>query len=281
MDRLRRAVVFVGVTSIGASIAACEPSRAVDHRSPPPAVARNAPPSTTNEPAASNPPAATEPPASPQPPPRRPGAFANVDPNDDGIVAPPDLVPDCEGELARANVKFRAAALAVHEQKKSKIVCGAPQVVVYVSGPGKIAYSSPPLLTCGMALALASFEKLVQEEARATFGAPVVRIDHLGTYNCREMAAYPGWVSEHSYANAIDVARFVLANGKTIEVERDFDLQDPPRKPSGVFLRAVSRRANDEDVFSHVLTPYFDAHHKNHFHLDLARYRTDGTRPQG
>ena len=39
----------------------------------------------------------------------------------------------------------------------------------------------------------------------AIYGAPVVRIDQLGTYNCREMAAFPGWVSEHSYANAIDL----------------------------------------------------------------------------
>lgn len=54
----------------------------------------------------------------------------------------------------------------------------------------------------------------------------------------------------------------------------------PPVKLAGSFLRAVSRRANDEDVFSHVLTPFFDAHHKNHFHLDLARFRADGTRPQ-
>ncbi len=32
--------------------------------------------------------------------------------------------------------------------------------------------------------------------------------------------------------------------------------------------------------FSHVLTPFFDAHHENHFHLDLSRFRADGTRPQ-
>ena len=55
---------------------------------------------------------------------------------------------------------------------------------------------------------------------------------------------------------------------------------DEPKKPAGVFLRSVSRRANDEDVFSHVLTPFFNATHKNHFHLDLARFRADGTRPQ-
>jgi hypothetical protein len=31
-------------------------------------------------------------------------------------------------------------------------------------------------------------------------------------------------------------------------------------------------------VFSVVLTPYWDALHRDHFHLDLARYRVDGTR---
>ena len=99
--------------------------------------------------------------------------------------------------------------------------------------------------------------------------------------SCREIAAYPGWVSEHSYANAIDIGRFVLKNGKTVEVLRDFDTgEEPPTKSAASFLRVVSRTAFDEDVFSHVLTPFFNAQHKNHFHLDLARYRGDGTRPQ-
>ena len=228
--------------------------------------------------ASASPPEAPPPP----PPPRRPGSYANVDPSDDFIVGPPDPYADCETELAAAGVKFKPATLAVHVAKsKSKITCGAPQVVTYLRGPGKIAYNAPPLLTCQMALALASFERILQTEAVQTLGSPVARIEQLGTYNCREMAAYPGWVSEHSYANAIDIGSFVLANGKTVDVLRDFDVGDaPPAKPAASFLRTVSRRANDEDVFSHVLTPFFDAHHKNHFHLDLARFRADGTRPQ-
>jgi hypothetical protein len=217
--------------------------------------------------------------------PRRPGAWANVDPDDDQILGPPDVLDDCEGELARAGVRYRKARLAVHKEKKSKLVCGAPQVVVYLGGPEKIAYSSPPLVTCTLALALASFEKIAQQEARSILKSPIVRIDHLGTYACREMARYPGWVSEHSYANAIDVSAFTLKDGRTVQVLRDFDasaLDDPPpKKPAGRFLRRVSRRAYDEEVFSHVLTPFWDALHKNHFHLDLARFRDDGTRPHG
>lgn len=229
--------------------------------------------------------AAPSPPSAPAPPPkpvRKPGAYANLDPEDDFVVGPPDPIDDCEAELGKAGVKFQRATLAVHTPKGSAFACGAPQVVTYLRGPGDVAYGSPPLLTCAMALALASFEKIVQAEATAIFRARVARVNHLGTYVCREMAAYKGWVSEHSYANAIDLASFVLTDGRTIDVLRDFDTGEAePKKPAGLFLRRVSRRANDEDVFSHVLTPFFDALHKNHFHLDLARYRTDGTRPQG
>lgn len=220
-------------------------------------------------------------PIAPAPPAPRPGAYANVDPEDDLVVAPPEVRPTCEADLAAAGVKFVASALPVHVAPKSKITCGAPQVVTYVRGPGKIAYSSSPLLTCTMALALAQWETIVQEEAQRIYGSRITRIDHLGTYSCREIAAYPGWVSEHSYANAIDIGTFTLQNGRTIEVLRDFDTSaDDPKKPAGKFLRNVSRRAHDEDVFSHVLTPFFNATHKNHFHLDLSRFRSDGTRPQ-
>lgn len=237
------------------------------------------PPAPTAAPAeAAEPPALPAAPA-PEKPKPRPGAFANVDPDDDFVVGPPEVIDGCEDELRRDGITFQPATLKVHEVERSKIVCGAPQVVWYVRGPGAIAYNSTPLLTCKMALALGWFEKLVQEEAKKTFGGAVARIDHVGTYSCREIAAYPGWVSEHSYANAIDIARFVLRDGRTIEVHRDFDKGEaPPTKPAAAFLRVVSRRANDEDMFSHVLTPFFNAQHADHFHLDLARYRTDGTR---
>jgi hypothetical protein len=129
-----------------------------------------------------------------------------------------------------------------------------------------------------MALALARFEVLVQEEAARTFGERVVRITQLGTYSCREMAAYRGWVSEHAYANAIDVESFVLQSGKKVSVLRSFERGEATTTPAGTFLRAVSRRAYDEEVFSNVLTPFFDDLHRNHFHLDLGRYRNDGTR---
>ena len=196
------------------------------------------------------------------------------------MVGPPEALPECDADLAKAGVTYKPASLPVHTQGKAKIICGAPQVVTYVRGPADVAWNIAPVVTCSMALAIAAFERLAQNEATTIFGSPIARIDQIGTYSCREVAAYPGTVSEHSYANAIDIGRFVLKSGKSVEVLRDFERSEgTPTKPSGIFLRVVSRRANDEDVFSHVLTPFFNATHNNHFHLDLARYRLDGTRP--
>jgi hypothetical protein len=209
-----------------------------------------------------------------------PGAYANNDPSDDLTVGPPDVIADCEGRLASAGVTGQPASIPVHQDRGAHLTCGAPQVVTYARGPGHIAYVPAPVVTCGMALALASYERILQEEAERVFQSPIVRIEQIGTYNCRGIVRFKGVVSEHSYANAIDLTRFMLKNGKVISVLNDFDSgEGPPAHSGGAFLRAISQRAQDEDVFSNVLTPFWDAAHKNHFHLDLARYRVDGVRP--
>ena len=197
---------------------------------------------------------------------------------DDAIVGPPEPLEACEQRLADAGVHFESSRLVVHENR-SGITCGAPQVVRYSSGPGKISWTGKPKVACPVALALARFELVVQEEAERHLGRSVRKIRHMGTYNCREMAAYPGWVSEHSYANAIDVRSFTLAGGKEITVLGNYGEPGEPQTPAERFLQAVARRTVDEDVFSVTLTPAFDRLHRNHFHLDMARYRVDGTLP--
>lgn len=218
----------------------------------------------------------------------RPGAFANTDPTDDFETGPPEALDGCEDRLRQAGVRWATAKIPVHTERRAvgaptglELTCGAPQVVMYLRGPGKIVYEPPPVVTCKMALALASWEKILTEEAERILRSRVARIEQLGTYHCRVIPTAPGTMSEHGYANAIDIGRMFLENGQLIDIYRDFDkAEDEPKKKSGSFLRAVSRRANDEDVFSHVLTPFFDRAHDNHFHLDLARFRRDGTRPR-
>lgn len=217
-----------------------------------------------------------------RPAPRSPYAYANIDPEDDFVVGPPDVRETCEEELAGAGVVHQAASLPVHKAKKNSFECGAPQVVVYRGSPAKIAYAPSVLVTCTMALALARFETILQAEALRIYEKRIVKIHHVGTYACREMAAYKGWVSEHSYANAIDLTDFVLEDGRTIDVLKHFAPKlDAATNKEQTFLRTVARRAYSEETFSSVLTPYFDKLHANHFHLDLARFRSDGTRFAG
>ncbi len=210
----------------------------------------------------------------------RPFFYANEDPDDDRIVAPPLPREHCEEELKAAQIRYRRASIPVHHEKKNSFACGAEQVVTYLGGPEKISYNAPPTLTCTLALALARFETIAQEESLRSFKKRIARFDHLGTYACREMAAYRGWVSEHSYANAIDLEKVTLEGGREISVLKFFEKTDEPAKrPEGAFLRRLAERSYDEGTFSTVLTSFFDALHRDHFHLDMARYRTDGSRP--
>lgn len=234
----------------------------------------------TTEPVSVAPPPVTAVPAEPPaPPPREDHQQADLDPENDGVVAPPEPLDDCEARLERAGIAFRPGKLPSAPRGRA-FACGAEQVVTYLGGPAEIRYNGAPTLTCRMALALARFEKLAQEEAQSILGARVTRMKHVGTYSCRKMARFD-WVSEHSYANAIDIQAITLSNGRRLTVEKHFGaLSEPPTAPEARFLRRLANRAYDEGLFSVVLTPFWDRLHKDHLHLDLARYRVDGTRPQ-
>jgi len=209
--------------------------------------------------------------------PEEPDPEVEIESEDDEYwVGPPEVIPECEAKLEAAGVEFSASRIPLHETKGGYF-CGAEQIVRYSGGPGGIVWSSRPKVSCAVALAMAKLETIVQEEAERHFDRRVKRIQHMGTYNCREMANYPGWVSEHSYANAIDIKYFQLSGGTKISVLDHYAKSDTePKTAKAKFLRAVARRLYDERVFAVVLTPSFDRAHRNHFHLDMARYRVDG-----
>jgi hypothetical protein len=201
---------------------------------------------------------------------------ANLDPSDDDVVGPPTVIDDCERRLEQAKVEYQLAKVPLIVQHKT--VCGAHQAVQYLKGPEHIAFEPRPVVSCPLALGLARFEGLVQRLALKYFNQRVKRITQGGTYNCRSMARFK-LVSEHSYANAIDLYGFTLANGKRITVLRDFGAPNAePKGKEGAFLRELAQAAYDEGVFSVVATRFFDELHRDHIHVDMAHYRTDGTR---
>lgn len=207
-----------------------------------------------------------------------PQTHADLDPDNDFVVGPPAPLPDCEDRLKAAGVTFKWARIGLGGKVGDVYTCGAEQVVRYKRGPGEISYSRAPLLTCGMAIALADFERVVQEQAEIELGSRIEKIEHLGTFNCRKMVNFD-LISEHSFANGIDLRRFHTEDGRTISVLKDFRAEDPAVEPATRFLRTLAHRLYDEDLFSVVITPFFDGLHKNHIHIDLARYRVDGSRP--
>jgi hypothetical protein len=128
---------------------------------------------------------------------------------------------------------------------------------------------APFSLTCRTAVALALWEKhAVTPAAERYFGSPVQRIEHFGSYACRNVYGRPSATrSRHATAEAFDVAGFVLADGRRIRVLGDWDGSSPAAR----FLHDV--RDGACRFFDGVLSPDYNTAHRDHLHLDRGRYR--------
>jgi hypothetical protein len=141
-----------------------------------------------------------------------------------------------------------------------------------IRSEGSLLAPAAPLMTCRASLAYAIWERqVVAPAARDILGSPVLRIDHLGTYNCRvQRGSGLAVMSEHASANAIDVAAFELADGRRISVEHGWRAAGA----DGRFLHAV--RDGACRLFEVTLSPDYNAEHYNHLHLDMGPFRTCG-----
>ena len=169
----------------------------------------------------------------------------------------------CLKELGRRDVRFRRQG-DFSEPTGCKV-----KSAVRLSRAGQVQLDNAPLLTCTMALQLARFsEDKLQSAARDVLGTTVKRVHHIGTYNCRSMRQFKGVLSQHAFANAIDVSAFELANGNIINVARDWRANEA----KGTFLKRVSSEACD--AFHVAVSPDSDANHFNHLHWDMGPYRS-------
>ena len=118
-------------------------------------------------------------------------------------------------------------------------------------------------VSCPLASRLAAWARFgVDRAARQMLGSPLVRIETMGSYSCRNVAG-SSRRSAHSRAEAIDVAAFVLADGRRISVKSGWDAYGPEERE---FLRVVHRSACKR--FGTVLGPEYNAAHADHFHLE-------------
>ena len=106
--------------------------------------------------------------------------------------------------------------------------CGAPAPMrlISVGKEPQVAFSPPPTLTCDMIAALHKWvQRDVQPLARRLLAAPIVRIETMSSYSCRNAYGRAhGRLSEHGRANAVDIGSFVTALGHAALVVSDWGL---------------------------------------------------------
>lgn len=167
---------------------------------------------------------------------------------------------ECRAVLERSDVVFAVLDPA------GEGACRRPDRTVLSALP---LAPAPPPTTCAVGVGMEMWlRQVVQPAAIEAYGQRVARIEHLGAYSCRRTyGRSEGRWSEHATGNAIDIAAFVLADGRRISVLEDW----PGDGTEAQFLRSV--RDGSCDVFATVLSPDYNAAHRDHFHFDQsARY---------
>lgn len=136
------------------------------------------------------------------------------------------------------------------------------------AGPATIQPAAT--LTCPMVHQLDLWiEEVVQPAAARHFGQAVTEIRTAGSYGCRRINhSASGSMSEHAYANAIDIMSFVLADGRKVVIAESAKSNDERAD----FLLDIQNEACR--YFNTMLAPGANALHYDHIHIDLARRRS-------
>jgi hypothetical protein len=175
------------------------------------------------------------------------------------IKPPPAARSTCGAELAKLGVEAEAIAPI------SEGSCGvAEPVAVAALGDGITDLTTKAIIECNLAEKVANWLRdEVQPEARKILGGEVIGLRIAASYHCRTRNGVSGAkLSEHGRGNAIDISAFRIDGRGWIEVGgAHFGAE-------ARFLKTI--RASACGPFTTVLGPGSDAHHSDHFHLDLA-----------
>jgi len=185
------------------------------------------------------------------------------------LTALTDDPGQCAALLRETGLRFEQLPPRGQEQ------CLVPDSVRVRPGQEMLALAPVSVTpSCPVVAALAVWKwQVVQPAAQRIFGVSVASIDHLGSHSCRRMyGRAEGRWSEHATADAIDVSGFTLADGRRISVLRDWAV--PGKKAE--FLKVVHDGACK--TFATVLSPDYNAQHRDHLHLDQAERGAMGWR---
>lgn len=145
--------------------------------------------------------------------------------------------------------------------------CGVKSAVKLYAVSG-VRLSSPVVMECDTAHSLKSWVEKGMNRAVGRTGGGVSKIQVAAGYSCRTRNSKPGAkISEHGKGRAIDISGFYLNSGDKISVLKDWG-----RGKNGRILKQMHSTACGP--FGTVLGPESDRYHKDHFHFDIARYRS-------
>jgi hypothetical protein len=119
--------------------------------------------------------------------------------------------------------------------------CGTPAPVLLrsIGSKDEVILDPPLLINCPMVVALHRwFDEAVQPSARGTLGSPVVKING-SSYVCRTVYDLPnGNLSQHAFANALDLPAFILADGRRLDLSHGWGQLSATSLP----LQSISRQ---------------------------------------
>jgi hypothetical protein len=152
-----------------------------------------------------------------------------------------------------------------------KGACGTPAPVAlkFINHIPRVEMRPAVTVNCRIGDALERWlRKVVQPSAKRLLDATVIRMVNFAGYDCRPRYGSPNArISQHAFANAIDIAGFVTAKGEHIRVIEHWNTEDERAQ----FLREIHKGACG--IFGTVLGPEANEAHRNHFHLDLMQRR--------
>jgi hypothetical protein len=171
------------------------------------------------------------------------------------------LTPEaCASLLSKANQK---ALIRTQPVADSAGACPLHNVV-RVRDFGPVSLNSSFLASCPLALSSALFvSQQARPLTRTWTGSELVRIEHLGSYACRNIYHRPdARRSEHATAEALDISAFRLANGERVTILHGW--RSTKTQP---WLQALLTASCG--YYGNGLGPEYNAAHANHFHLGM------------
>lgn len=202
----------------------------------------------------------------------------------------PDLIQKAKDECVSLLANVEIKALPLPAMQKGRCGAPAPVMLTHISQTNPIEIKPSATLSCPMVAGLAKWlVEDVQPLARKLLGTQVKRLRNVSSYVCRRRyGAANTRISEHAYANALDIAAFDLENGERVTVLGDWGpvklaeenakngaasqasaAEPEDSKPTGksAFLHALHESACKR--FGTVLGPNANHAHRDHFHLDM------------